>query len=127
MKLLTVVGARPQFIKASAVSRAIRKANLEGAAIREIIVHTGQHFDANMSEVFFEELSIPRPDYNLNIAGLRHGAMTGRMLEGVEAVLMQERPDVVLVYGNGETGEVMFGLIASNSVANRYCGCRHGR
>ena len=127
MKILTVVGARPQFIKASAVSRAIRKANLEGAAIREVIVHTGQHFDANMSEVFFEELSIPRPDYNLNIASLSHGAMTGRMLEGVESVLMQERPDMVLVYGNWETGEVMFGLIASSPVANRCCGSRHGR
>jgi UDP-GlcNAc3NAcA epimerase len=91
MKLLTVIGARPQFIKASAVSRAIRQANERGASIREVIVHTGQHFDANMSEVFFEELSIPRPDYNLKIAGLSHGAMTGRMLEGVESVLMQER------------------------------------
>ena len=111
MKLLTVVGARPQFIKASAVSSAIRKANLEGAAIREIIVHTGQHFDANMSEVFFEELSIPRPDYNLNIAGLSHGAMTGRMLEGVESVLMQERPDMVLVYG--DTNSTLAGALAA--------------
>jgi UDP-GlcNAc3NAcA epimerase len=111
MKLLTVIGARPQFIKASAVSRAIRQANERGASIREVIVHTGQHFDTNMSEVFFEELSIPRPDYNLNIAGLSHGAMTGRMLEGVESVLMQERPDMVLVYG--DTNSTLAGALAA--------------
>ena len=111
MKLLTVVGARPQFIKASAVSRAIQKANECGASIREVIVHTGQHFDANMSQVFFEELSIPAPDYHLNIASLSHGAMTGRMLEAVEAVLQNEKPDMVLVYG--DTNSTLAGALAA--------------
>lgn len=100
MKLLTVIGARPQFIKASAVSRAIQHANEGGAYIHEVIVHTGQHFDANMSQVFFEELSIPAPDYHLNIASLSHGAMTGRMLEAEESVLVDENPDVVVVCGD---------------------------
>ena len=111
MKLLTVIGARPQFIKASAVSRAIRQANERGAPIREVIVHTGQHFDANMSEVFFEELSIPASDYNLNIASLGHGAMTGRMLESVESVLQDEKPDMVLVYG--DTNSTLAGALAA--------------
>ena len=78
MRILTIIGARPQFIKAAAVSRVIRLHN----DIKEIIVHTGQHFDANMSDVFFEQLDIPRPDHQLDIASLSHGAMTGRMLEG---------------------------------------------
>jgi UDP-GlcNAc3NAcA epimerase len=111
MKLLTVIGARPQFIKASAVSRAIRQANERGASIREVILHTGQHFDANMSQVFFEELSIPAPDYNLNIASLGHGAMTGRMLESVESVLQVEKPDLVLVYG--DTNSTLAGALAA--------------
>ena len=76
MKLLTVLGARPQFIKAATVSRVIKGRN----DIKEIIVHTGQHFDANMSDVFFEQMDIPKPNYNLGIAGLNHGAVTGRML-----------------------------------------------
>ncbi len=83
MKLLTIIGARPQFIKAAAVSRAIAKT----PGLKEILVHTGQHFDANMSEVFFEEMDIPKPDYNLNIHSLSHGAMTGRMLEEIERIL----------------------------------------
>ena len=89
MKLLSILGARPQFIKAATVSRAIRaRGDLD-----EIIVHTGQHFDANMSEVFFDQLDIPRPDHILGIASVSHGAMTGRMLEGIETVIQQERPD----------------------------------
>ncbi len=111
MRILTVIGARPQFIKASAVSRAIRQANELGASVREVIVHTGQHFDANMSQVFFEELSIPVPDYNLNISSLGHGAMTGRMLEAVESVLQDEKPDMVLVYG--DTNSTLAGALAA--------------
>ncbi len=94
MKIVTVVGARPQFIKAAAVSRILRR------NAREILVHTGQHYDYNMSAVFFEELDIPRPDYNLGVAGGTHGQMTGRMLAAVEEVLLRERPDALLVYGD---------------------------
>ena len=96
MKIVTIIGARPQFIKAAVVSRLI----VASTDIKEIIIHTGQHFDANMSEVFFEEMSIPKPHYNLNINGLGHGAMTGQMLERIEEVLLKEQPDWVLVYGD---------------------------
>jgi UDP-GlcNAc3NAcA epimerase len=92
------VGARPQFIKAAAVSRAIRDGH--AGAIDEVLVHTGQHYDDNMSGVFFDELDIPRAKYDLKISGGSHGAMTGRMLEAIEAVLVDERPDWVLVYGD---------------------------
>lgn len=111
MKILTVIGARPQFIKASAVSRAIQAENVRGAGLHEVIVHTGQHFDANMSKVFFEELSIPEPDYHLGIASLGHGAMTGRMLEAIESVLLKEKPDVMLVYG--DTNSTLAGALAA--------------
>lgn len=94
MKIVTVVGARPQFIKAAAVSRIIRTEH------KEILVHTGQHYDANMSDVFFAELAIPKPDYNLGINGGTHGEMTGRMLIEIERVLKQESPDILLVYGD---------------------------
>lgn len=94
MKVVTVVGARPQFIKAAVVSRQLRK------NVDEILVHTGQHYDYNMSDVFFDQLSIPRPDYNLGISGGTHGQMTGRMLEAIEEVLLNEQPDKVLVYGD---------------------------
>lgn len=94
MKILTVVGARPQFIKAAAGSRELRKKHTE------ILVHTGQHYDANMSDVFFEEMQIPKPDYNLGIAGGSHGEMTGRMLIEIEKVLKTETPDALLVYGD---------------------------
>ena len=107
MKLLTVLGARPQFIKAATVSRAIKMRD----NIEEIIVHTGQHFDANMSDVFFEQLDIPRPHHNLQIAGLNHGAMTGRMLESVEALMQKEEPDWVLVYG--DTNSTLAGALAA--------------
>lgn len=102
MKLLTVIGARPQFIKAATVSRAIRARNADRPAdkIIEVIVHTGQHFDANMSAVFFEQLDIPTPTHHLDISGLPHGAMTGRMLERIEALVQEEVPDWVLVYGD---------------------------
>lgn len=106
-KLLTIIGARPQFIKASVVSKAI--ASTDG--FEEVIVHTGQHFDANMSDVFFEQLAIPRPHHMLDIHGGTHGDMTGRMLIAVERVLLQERPDCVLVYG--DTNSTLAGALAA--------------
>ncbi|MDB4795593.1 UDP-N-acetylglucosamine 2-epimerase (non-hydrolyzing) [Verrucomicrobia bacterium] len=107
MKILTVIGARPQFIKAATVSRVIRKCS----EIREIIVHTGQHFDSNMSQIFFEQLEIPKPQYNLGIASLTHGAMTGRMIEEIEKLLLKEVPDWVLIYG--DTNSTIAATIAS--------------
>ena len=94
MKIVTVVGARPQFIKAAAGSRQIRKEH------KEILVHTGQHFDDNMSAVFFREMGIPKPDYNLGISGGTHAQMTAKMLVGIEDILLQEKPDALLVYGD---------------------------
>lgn len=93
-KVCTVVGARPQFIKLAVVSRHLRK------YCREVLIHTGQHYDHNMSEVFFEEMGIPHPDYNLGIAGGSHGEMTGKMLIELEKVLMKEQPDMLLVFGD---------------------------
>jgi UDP-GlcNAc3NAcA epimerase len=109
LKIVTVIGARPQFIKASAVSRAIR--DEYSGRIEEILVHTGQHRDENMSGVFFEELEIPSPRYNLEISGGSHGAMTGRMLEGIESVLMDEKPDLTLIYG--DTNSTLAGALAA--------------
>ena len=96
MKVLTVVGARPQFIKAAMVSHEIEKRH----GIDEVLVHTGQHFDRNMSELFFEQMSIPRPKHNLGISGGSHTSMTARMMLGLEAVMEEERPYAVLVYGD---------------------------
>ncbi len=112
IKILTIVGARPQFIKAAAITRLIR----EGYAdqINEIMVHTGQHFDKNMSSIFFEELDIPEPKYNLEISGGQHGAMTGRMLEAIENVLLVERPDWVLIYG--DTNSTLAGALAASKL-----------
>ena len=108
-KIITVVGARPQFVKAATLSRQF---NLQG--IEELIIHTGQHFDANMSEVFFEEMEIPKPAYQLDIHGLTHGAMTGRMLEGIEEILIKEKPDGVLVYG--DTNSTLAGALAASKL-----------
>ena len=94
MKVVTVVGARPQFIKAAVVSHVLRKNHTE------ILVHTGQHYDYNMSEQFFEELDIPKPEYNLGISGGTHAQMTGRMMVAIEEVLMKEAPDWLLIYGD---------------------------
>lgn len=94
MKVVTVVGARPQFIKAAVVSHVLRKNH------EEILVHTGQHYDYNMSEQFFEQLEIPRPEYNLGISGGTHAQMTGKMMISLEEVLVKERPDWLLVYGD---------------------------
>ena len=116
MKIVTVVGARPQFVKAAAVSRAIREYNRQSDAqpIHEVIVHTGQHYDENMSQVFFDELDIPRPDYNLGVGGGTHGAMTGRMLEQIEHVLMAESPDWLLIYG--DTNSTLAGALAASKL-----------
>ena len=100
MKILTVIGARPQFVKAGMVSRAILKSNAKNSRIlEERICHTGQHYDSNMSDVFFDEMNIPKPHYNLNIGGGGHGEMTGRQLEKIERILIDDKPDGVLVYG----------------------------
>lgn len=107
MKIVTIIGARPQFIKAAAVSRKIA----ERENIQEVLVHTGQHYDANMSDIFFEELSIPRPHYHLGIGGGHHGEMTGRMLGAIESVLLDEKPDWVLVYG--DTNSTLAGALAA--------------
>ena len=108
LKVATIIGARPQFIKAAVVSRAFRAHH---PAAREVLVHTGQHYDANMSDVFFDELDIPRPDYHLGIGGGTHGQNTGRMIEAIESVLLQERPDWVLVYG--DTDSTLAGALAA--------------
>ena len=100
MKLVTVVGARPQFIKAAAFSRVVPQARGRSGTLEEVIVHTGQHYDPNMSDVFFEDLGIPRPRHHLGIGSGAHGAQTGRMLEKIESVLEAEKPDAVLVYGD---------------------------
>ncbi|MGJ8665815.1 MAG: non-hydrolyzing UDP-N-acetylglucosamine 2-epimerase [Patiriisocius sp.] len=116
MKIVTVIGARPQFIKSAAVSKAIIDYNKEKEedVIEEIIVHTGQHYDANMSDVFFEQMHIPKPKYQLDINGLSHGAMTGQMLEAVEKVLLEEKPDWVLVHG--DTNSTLAGALAAKKL-----------
>lgn len=107
MKIATIIGARPQFIKAAMVSKEISK----HSCIDEVIIHTGQHFDENMSHIFFEEMGISEPDYNLGIQSLSHGAMTGRQLEEIEKVLVKEKPDWVIVYG--DTNSTISGALAS--------------
>jgi len=106
MKVLTVVGARPQFIKAAPVSRALRLAN-----ITEFLVHTGQHYDRQMSDVFFAELGIPAPDLNLNVGSGNHAAQTGAMLAGLERTILEQKPDWVLVYG--DTNSTLAGALAA--------------
>lgn len=110
MKVITIVGARPQFVKAAAVSRAFAS----HPEIEERIVHTGQHFDENMSEIFFREMDIPDPHYRLAINNLSHGAMTGRMIEGIEKILQDEYPDMVLVYG--DTNSTLAGALAAKKL-----------
>jgi len=108
-KIVTIVGARPQFVKAAVVSRALSNEGLD-----EVIVHTGQHFDPNMSALFFEEMEIPEPKYNLEISNLTHGAMTGRMLESIEEILIREKPEMVLVYG--DTNSTLAGALAASKL-----------
>lgn len=114
MKIVTVLGARPQFIKAGSVSREIKKQKETGKNVNEVIVNTGQHYDANMSDVFFEEMKIPKPDYMLGVGGNTHGAMTGQMLEKIEGVLVEEKPDVVMVYG--DTNSTLAGSLAASKL-----------
>ena len=110
MKIVTIVGARPQFVKAGIVSLALKKY----PSIEEVLIHTGQHFDANMSDIFFRQLEIPQPKYNLNINSLGHGAMTGRMLESVEEILLKEKPDYCMVYG--DTNSTLAGALAAKKL-----------
>lgn len=110
MKIVTIIGARPQFIKTAAVSRVISKY----PSIKEVIIHTGQHFDENMSGIFFEEMGIKKPDYHLAINSLSHAAMTGQMLEKIEPILIQENPDWVLVFG--DTNSTLAGALAAKKL-----------
>jgi UDP-GlcNAc3NAcA epimerase len=110
VNILTIIGARPQFIKAAVISRMLRS-NDQKHKINELIVHTGQHFDDNMSKFFFEELDIPKPKYNLDLSGGSQGKMTGRMLEAIERVLLKEKPDWVLIYG--DTNSTLAGALAA--------------
>ena len=110
IKILTIIGARPQIIKAATLSRRIK--NQFSSKIEEVLVHTGQHYDENMSDVFFKDMGIPKPKYNLGLGGLSQSAMTGRMMEGLEEVCLKEKPDWVVVYG--DTNSTLAGsLVAS--------------
>jgi UDP-GlcNAc3NAcA epimerase len=111
MKIITVVGARPQFIKSSVLSNVFTN---NYSNINEIIIHTGQHFDSNMSNIFFEQLSIKKPKYNLNIGGGTHGQMTGRQIEQIEQVLLNEKPNLVIVYG--DTNSTLSASIAASKL-----------
>ena len=110
MKLLTILGARPQFIKAGSVSREISKFD----SIKEILVHTGQHYDANMSDIFFDEMRIPKPNYFLGIGGKTHGAMTGQMMEKIEEIAFSEKPDMIMVYG--DTNSTLAGALVASKL-----------
>ncbi len=112
MKIVTVIGARPQIIKAAALSRAI--SNSFSNTIEEVIVHTGQHYDVNMSQVFIEELGIPEPKYNLNIGSSSHGVQTAGMIEGIEKILLDEKPDYLVLYG--DTNSTLAGAVAAAKI-----------
>lgn len=113
IRLLTVVGARPQFIKAAVLSRLIRS-NAYSQKIGEYLVHTGQHYDENMSEIFFREMEIPEPDRNLEIGSGTHGAVTGAMLAGLESEMLSIKPNAVLVYG--DTNSTLAGALAASKL-----------
>lgn len=110
MKIVTIIGARPQFVKAAVVSRAFQQI----ADVKESIVHTGQHYDTNMSDIFFEEMQIPKPTHHLHIQESLHGAMTGKMMQGIETILISEKPDYVLVYG--DTNSTLAGALAASKL-----------
>ena len=112
LKILTIIGARPQIIKAAALSRAIRESYSD--KIQEVLLHTGQHYDQNMSEVFFEQLKIPRPNYNLNVGSGLHGKQTATMISGIEEALIKEQPDYLVVYG--DTNSTLAGTIAASKL-----------
>lgn len=112
MKILTVIGARPQIIKAAALSRAIKKHF--AVSIKEVILHTGQHYDQNMSQVFFDELGIPSPDYNLEVGSASHGLQTAQMITGVEDILEKEKPDYIILYG--DTNSTLAGAVAASKI-----------
>ena len=109
-KIVTILGARPQFVKAAVLSRVIA----DKGEIEEVIIHTGQHYDSNMSDIFFNEMDIPKPKYNLDINGLGHGAMTGQMLEKIEEVLIKEKPNAVVIYG--DTNSTIAGALAAKKL-----------
>jgi len=111
-RIITIIGARPQIIKSSALSRAIRTSFLD--KIEEIIVHTGQHYDENMSNVFFEEMEIPKPNYNLNVGSGSHGAQTAKMIEGLEKIFLDEKPNAIVIYG--DTNSTIAGAIAAAKI-----------
>jgi UDP-GlcNAc3NAcA epimerase len=112
LKIISIIGARPQIIKSSAMSRAIR--THFSSQIEEVIIHTGQHYDENMSEIFFEEMGIPVPDYNLNVGSGSHGAQTAKMIEGLETIFLNEKPTAVLVYG--DTNSTIAGALAAAKI-----------
>ncbi|MBL7889070.1 MAG: UDP-N-acetylglucosamine 2-epimerase (non-hydrolyzing) [Bacteroidia bacterium] len=112
LKLLTIIGARPQIIKAAALSRAIKN-DFQGQ-ITEVIVHTGQHYDENMSQVFFDELDIPQPNYNLNVGSGSHGKQTAAMIDGIEEILLKEKPSAIVLYG--DTNSTLAGAIAASKI-----------
>ena len=112
MKIVTIIGARPHIIKAAALSRAIKEQYAD--RIQEIIVHTGQHYDENMSQVFFNELGIPQPDYNLHVGSASHGKQTAQMIEGIEKILLVEKPNCIVLYG--DTNSTLAGAVAASKI-----------
>ena len=110
--ILTIIGARPQIIKAAALSRAI--SNHFSKELKETIVHTGQHYDKNMSQVFFDEMGIPKPDYNLGVGSDNHGKQTAAMIEKIEGILVDEKPDFVILYG--DTNSTLAGSVAASKI-----------